>query len=51
MSGVPIVAVKIEHYCFNHSERAPPLTVRQGRLYDWIKPKKLRILSAIRGYE
>ncbi|WP_419536140.1 hypothetical protein [Endozoicomonas sp.] len=23
MSGVPIVAVKIEHYCFNHSERAP----------------------------
>ncbi|WP_419536138.1 hypothetical protein [Endozoicomonas sp.] len=24
MSGVPIVAVKIEHYCFNHSERAPP---------------------------
>ncbi len=25
MSGVPIVAVKIEHYCFNHSERAPLL--------------------------
>ncbi len=23
MSGVPIVAVKIEYYCFNHSERAP----------------------------
>ncbi|WP_419533396.1 SAVED domain-containing protein [Endozoicomonas sp.] len=34
MSGVPIVAVKIEHYCFNHSERAPigfttPITKEQ----------------------
>ncbi|WP_066018829.1 hypothetical protein [Endozoicomonas atrinae] len=48
MSGVPIVAVKIEYYCFNHSERAPcrrstriaPHTLREDAIAEKSSPER-----------